>query len=180
MACRQEGVPRTFKEIEAVSTFSKKEIGRCFKLIQKAHEISVDIINADDFIARFCSTLDLDMEIQNAATHIAKKSVDLDIVSGRTPISVAAASIYMASQASDDRKTQREIADIATISDKTLGHTYKLMLPMASELFPTDFKFITAIANFPDFKFTTAIENFPQGTSQLGNENKEMFYFMML
>jgi transcription initiation factor TFIIIB Brf1 subunit/transcription initiation factor TFIIB len=27
IACRQEGVPRTFKEIVAVSTVSKKEIG---------------------------------------------------------------------------------------------------------------------------------------------------------
>ena len=35
IACRQEGVPRTFKEIVAVSTVSKKEIGRCFKLILK-------------------------------------------------------------------------------------------------------------------------------------------------
>lgn len=35
IACRQEGVPRTFKEICAVSKVSKKEIGRCFKLILK-------------------------------------------------------------------------------------------------------------------------------------------------
>ena len=27
ISCRQEGVPRTFKEIVAVSTVSKKEIG---------------------------------------------------------------------------------------------------------------------------------------------------------
>ena len=39
IACRQEGVPRTFKEIVAVSTVSKKEIGRCFKLILKAHKL---------------------------------------------------------------------------------------------------------------------------------------------
>jgi len=35
IACRQEGVPRTFKEICAISKISKKEIGRCFKLILK-------------------------------------------------------------------------------------------------------------------------------------------------
>lgn len=36
--------------------------------------------------------------VQRAATHIAKKAVELDIVPGRSPISVAAAAIYMASQ----------------------------------------------------------------------------------
>ena len=35
IACRQEGVPRTFKEICAVSKVSKKEIGRTFKALEK-------------------------------------------------------------------------------------------------------------------------------------------------
>ena len=38
--------------------------------------------------------------VQRAATHIARKAVELDIVPGRSPISVSAAAIYMASQVS--------------------------------------------------------------------------------
>jgi len=150
IACRQEGVPRTFKEIVAVSTVSKKEIGRCFKLILKAHDTSVDLITTGDFMSRFCGTLTLSREVQKAATCIAKKAVDLDIVPGRSPISVAAAAIYMASQASDDKRAQREIAEIAGVADVTIRQSYKLMLPRAAELFP------------PDFRFTTPIENLPQ------------------
>jgi transcription initiation factor TFIIB len=149
IACRQEGVPRTFKEIVAVSTVSKKEIGRCFKLILKAHDTSVDLITTGDFMSRFCGTLSLSREVQKAATHIAKSSVDLDIVAGRSPISVAAAAIYMASQASDDKKTQREIADIAGVADVTIRQSYKLMLPRAAELFPKEFRFTTNIENLP-------------------------------
>lgn len=149
IACRQEGVPRTFKEIVAVSTVSKKEIGRCFKLILKAHDTNVDIIQTGDFMHRFCGTLGLPREVQKAATHIAKRSVDLDIVPGRSPISVAAAAIYMASQASNDKKTQREIADIAGVADVTIRQSYKLMLPRAAELFPDGFNFATPIENLP-------------------------------
>lgn len=98
IACRQEGVPRTFKEICAVSKISKKEIGRCFKLILKALETSVELITTADFMSRFCSNLGLPNSVQRAATHIARKAGELDIVSGRSPISVAAAAIYMASQ----------------------------------------------------------------------------------
>lgn len=98
IACRQEGVPRTFKEICAVSKISKKEIGRCFKLILKVLETSVDLIRTGDFMSRFCSNLGLPNMVQRAATHIAKKAVEIDIVPGRSPISVAAAAIYMASQ----------------------------------------------------------------------------------
>ncbi|KAH3798393.1 hypothetical protein DPMN_151992 [Dreissena polymorpha] len=50
IACRQEGVPRTFKEICAVSKVSKKEIGRVFKLILKALETNVDLITTEDFM----------------------------------------------------------------------------------------------------------------------------------
>ena len=149
IACRQEGVPRTFKEIVAVSTVSKKEIGRCFKLILKAHDTSVDLITTGDFMSRFCGTLSLSRDVQKAATCIAKKAVDLDIVPGRSPISVAAAAIYMASQASDDKRTQREIADIAGVADVTIRQSYKLMLPRAAELFPADFKFTTPIEALP-------------------------------
>ncbi|XP_040572334.1 transcription initiation factor IIB [Lepeophtheirus salmonis] len=149
IACRQEGVPRTFKEIVAVSTVNKKEIGRCFKLILKAHDTNVEIITTGDFMHRFCGALGLSRDVQKAATHIAKKSVDLDIVPGRSPISVAAAAIYMASQASSDRKTQKEIADIAGVADVTIRQSYKLMLTRAIELFPEGFTFTVPIDQLP-------------------------------
>lgn len=90
-----------------MSRISKKEIGRCFKLILKALETSVDLITTGDFMSRFCSNLGLPKQVQMAATYIARKAVELDLVPGRSPISVAAAAIYMASQASAEKKTQK-------------------------------------------------------------------------
>lgn len=98
IACRQEAVPRTFKEVCAISSVSKKEIGRCFKLILKIIGTSVDQITSTDFMARFCTNLDLPMAVQRAATHIARKATEENIVAGKSPISVAAAAIFMASQ----------------------------------------------------------------------------------
>merc|ERR1711981_741791 len=149
IACRQEGVPRTFKEIVAVSTVSKKEIGRCFKLILKAHDTNVEIITTGDFMHRFCGTLSLNKDVQKAATCIAKKAVDLDIVPGRSPISVAAAAIYMASQGSDDKVLRRKISDIAGVAEVTIKQSYKLMRDRAAELFPDDFKFDTEVDKLP-------------------------------
>ncbi|XP_039238858.1 transcription initiation factor IIB isoform X1 [Pipra filicauda] len=149
IACRQEGVPRTFKEICAVSRISKKEIGRCFKLILKALETSVDLITTGDFMSRFCSNLGLPKQVQMAATHIARKAVELDLVPGRSPISVAAAAIYMASQASSEKRTQKEIGDIAGVADVTIRQSYRLIYPRAPDLFPADFKFDTPVDKLP-------------------------------
>lgn len=142
IACRQEGVPRTFKEICAVSKIGKKEIGRCFKLILKALETSVDIITTSDFMPRFCCNLGLPINVQMAASHIGRKAVELDIVPGRSPISVAAAAIYMASHASEKKLTKKEIGDIAGVADVTIRQSYELMYPRAADLFPEDFKLI--------------------------------------
>lgn len=150
IACRQEGVPRTFKEIVAVSTVSKKEIGRCFKLIIKAHDTpKMDAITSTDFMNRFCGTLGLARDVQRAATTIAKRAVDLDLVPGRSPITVAAAAIYMACQASSDKKSQREISEIAGVAEVTIKQSYKLMRERAGELFPENFEFATPVEQLP-------------------------------
>ncbi|XP_067662635.1 transcription initiation factor IIB-like [Haliotis asinina] len=149
IACRQEGVPRTFKEICAVSKISKKEIGRVFKLILKTLETNVELITTGDFMSRFCSNLQLPSSVQKGATYIARKAVDMDLVPGRSPISVAAAAIYMASQASSDKKSQKEIGDIAGVAEVTIRQSYKLMYPKALQLFPDDFKFATPIEQLP-------------------------------
>lgn len=149
IACRQEGVPRTFREICAVSRVSKKEIGRCFKLILRALETNVDLIKTGDFMSRFCSNLELPQSVQKGATHVARKAVDMDLVAGRSPISVAAAAIYMASQASEAKRSQKEIGDIAGVAEVTIRQSYRLMYPQAAKLFPTDFKFATKVEDLP-------------------------------
>lgn len=149
IACRQEGVPRTFKEIVAISSVDKKDIGRCFKLILKSHDTNVEIITTGDFMHRFCTTLALTKNAQKAATCIAKRAVDLDIVPGRSPISIAAAAIYMASHATDDKRRHSDIAEIAGVAAATIRQAYKLLLPRAIELFPDDFKFTVPIENLP-------------------------------
>ena len=140
-ACRQEGVPRTFKEIVAVSSVSKKEIGRCFWQILKFHDTSREITRPGEFINRFCGSLCLQRDVQRAAANIAKKAIDLDLLPARSPISVAAASIYMASQASENKKSLKEIANIAGVGNGTIRQSYNQMLPRAAELFPDGFKF---------------------------------------
>lgn len=149
IACRKEGVPRTFKEICAVSRVSKKEIGRCFKLIIKSLETNLEQITSADFMSRFCGNLGLPIQIQAAATRIAKKAVDLDLVAGRSPISIAAAAIYMASQASADKRTAREIGEIAGAAEVTVRQTYRLLFPRAADLFPEDFRFDTPVEQLP-------------------------------
>lgn len=149
IACRKEGVPRTFKEICAVSRTSKKEIGKCFKLIVRALETNLDHITSEQFMSRFCGNLGISQRVQSGAVAVAKEAVRLDLVAGRSPISIAAAAIYMASQASNDKKSAKEIGEIAGVAEVTIKQSYKLLYPKANELLPESYPYRHLIYQLP-------------------------------
>ena len=66
IACREQGVTRTFKEICALSRVSKKEIGKCYKLLQPLLEKPAERRSLDSFISRFASVLDLKPYVMKA------------------------------------------------------------------------------------------------------------------
>ena len=143
MASRQEGVARTFKEVCAVSRVSKKEIGKVFKKILKTLETNVQSVSVEDFMTRFCSNLELPTQVRKVANEIAKKAADIDLVAGRSPVSIAAAAIYMAAQSFGIKKEKKEIGDIAGVAEATISLSYRLMRPKAHELFPKDFNLVS-------------------------------------
>lgn len=147
IACRQGGVPRTFREIYALTKVSKKEIGRTFKALEKflASEESQAALangsvaktdtyqattstNAVDLVTRFCSQLGLNgQQYVKVSQGIATKVSTIGDLAGRSPLSVAAASIYMASHLLGKPKSAREIGQMAGVSDGTIKTSYKFL-----------------------------------------------------
>lgn len=151
IACKQNGDPRTLKELSAICKISKKEAGRCLKLILKDLKISVDPITMADVMSQFLSqdNLNLPPNVRNAATHICNKAVDQYLVPGEPQIAVAAAATLMASQASGQKLSLTEIVRIAGMATITIRHVYRLIRDKAAELFPSDFEFTTPVNELP-------------------------------
>ncbi|KAJ4724328.1 Transcription initiation factor IIB [Melia azedarach] len=142
IACRQEDKPRTVKEICSVANgATKKEIGRAKEYIVKQLEIEmgqsmeIGTIHAGDFLRRFCSNLGMTNQAVKAAQEIVQKSEDLDI--RRSPISVAAAIIYMITQLSDDKKLLKDISLATGVAEGTIRNSYKDLYPYASRIIPS-------------------------------------------
>ncbi|CAL1391066.1 unnamed protein product [Linum trigynum] len=141
IACRQEDKPRTVKEICSVSNrATKKEIGRAKDFIVKQLELemgqSVEMgtIHAGDFLKRFCSNLGMSNQAVKAAQEAVLKSEELDI--RRSPISVAAAVIFMITQLSDDKKPLKDVSLVTGVTEGTLKYSYKDIYPHASRIIP--------------------------------------------
>ncbi|KAG9441883.1 hypothetical protein H6P81_017737 [Aristolochia fimbriata] len=144
IACRQEDKPRTVKEICSVANgASKKEIGRAKEYIVKQLELEMGqsmemgTIHAGDFLRRFCSHLGMTNQAIKAAQEAVQKSEELDI--RRSPISIAAAIIYMITQLSDDKKLLRDISLATGVAEGTIRNSYKDLHPYASRIIPSSF-----------------------------------------
>lgn len=140
IACRQEDKPRTVKEICSVANgATKKEIGRAKEFIVKQLEVEMGLsiglpINAGDFLRRFCSHLGMTNQAVKAAQEAVQGSEDLDI--RRSPISVAAAVIYMITQLADDKKPLKDISIATGVAEGTIRNSYKDLYPYASRMIP--------------------------------------------
>lgn len=124
-ACKQCQVPRTLYEISNVAQIQRKEIGRSYRFIARELELKLMPTLPKDYISRFCSKLKLTAKVQGKALEILKEAGKQQITNGRNPTSYAAASIYIASVLCGERRTQREIADVAGITEVTIRNRYK-------------------------------------------------------
>jgi transcription initiation factor TFIIB len=124
-ACRQCNVPRTLEEISNISQMKKKEIGRNYRNILHRLELKLLPTTPQDYISRFCSILKLSSDVQAKTLEILQEAAQQEITSGRGPTGIAAASIYIASVLCGERRTQREIAEVAGVTEVTIRNRYK-------------------------------------------------------
>ena len=124
-ACRQCHVPRTLDEICEVSHVKRKEIGKCYRFIAKELNLRLLPTSPEDYISRFCSILNLSREVQAKTVEILKLASEYALITGRGPTGNAAATLYIASVLCGDKRTQREVADVAGVTEVTVRNRYK-------------------------------------------------------
>lgn len=141
IACRQEGKPRTVKEIcSIVAGATKKEIGRAKEFIVKqlkvemGESMEMGTIHAGDYLRRFCSNLGMSNEEVKAVQETVQKAGDFDI--RRSPISIAAAIIFMVTQLAESKKPLRDISIATTVAEGTIKNAYRDLYPHAARIIP--------------------------------------------
>jgi transcription initiation factor TFIIB len=72
--------------------------------------------------------LKLSPKTQNDALSVLKNAEKVELTSGRGPAGIAAAALYVAALINDEKKTQREVADIAGITEVTIRNRYKELI----------------------------------------------------
>jgi transcription initiation factor TFIIB len=125
VACRQCGVARTLDDIAEASTVQKKEVGRSYRFLVKELNYFIPPLKPGQYITKFSNQLTMQGKVEEIALKILGTAKELKLTSGRGPTGIAAAASYIASVLTGERKTQREIAEIAQVTEVTIRNRYK-------------------------------------------------------
>lgn len=124
-ACRMENIPRSLEELERVSRVERKEIGRTYRYISKELGLEMEPVDPKKYIPRFCSELELSEAVRNKAKVIIDISKEAGLLSGKSPTGFAAAAIYAASLLCNEKRTQKEVANVASVTEVTIRNRYQ-------------------------------------------------------
>ncbi|CAI50502.2 transcription initiation factor TFB [Natronomonas pharaonis DSM 2160] len=124
-ACRQESIPRSLDEVAEVARVEQKEIGRTYRYLSQ--ELGLEIKPADpkEYVPRFCSELALSEAVEQKTREIIDVTAEEGMLSGKSPTGYAAAAIYAASLLCNEKKTQREVAEVAQVTEVTIRNRYQ-------------------------------------------------------
>ena len=121
-------IPVSLDEIADISRFDKKKLGYFYRLLLWSLAIKIPLNDPIDHISRFSSQLSLSSPVQLRAVEILQQSRARGLTIGRDPLGLAAAAIYIASIMLDERRTQREVAEVTKITEVTVRNRYKDMV----------------------------------------------------
>jgi len=131
-AARQAGTPRSLDEITDVSRVEKDEIARTYRYVVRELNLEIQPADPESYVPRFASDLDLSDESERRARELLRNAKEAGIHSGKSPVGLAAASVYAASLLTNEKVTQSEVSDVANISEVTIRNRYHELLEAES------------------------------------------------
>ncbi|WP_256301434.1 transcription initiation factor IIB [Haloarchaeobius salinus] len=127
-AARQAGTPRSLDEMAVVSRVDKMELTRTYRYVVRELKLEIQPADPEKFVPRFASDLGLSDEAERRARQLLDNARDEGILSGKSPVGLAAAAIYAAALLTNEKVTQSEVSDVANISEVTIRNRYKELL----------------------------------------------------
>ncbi|MGY5854818.1 MAG: transcription initiation factor IIB [Candidatus Thorarchaeota archaeon] len=125
LSCRMHSIPRQLDELAEESILNRREIGKCVRQILRYLNLKLPLPSARDLIPRVAADLHLDGATISKATSIISTAREMGVTAGKAPGGIAAAAVYIAGILTDDRRTQREIAEATNVTEVTIRNRYK-------------------------------------------------------
>ncbi len=123
-ACRLTQTPRTLREFALQSLSDKKVIARCYRLLLRELDLRMPVPKAKLRVPRIASKLGVGEKTQRRAVEILDEAKRLKVTSGKSPMGLAAAALYIACLENGETRTQTLMADASGVTEVTIRNLY--------------------------------------------------------
>jgi transcription initiation factor TFIIB len=124
-ACRDTGTPRTLREIAEASLVDKKDVARCYRLLLRELGVQMPIADPLTYISKIAERTGISGKTQGFAIQILSDAKRRRAAAGKDPMGLAAAALYLACLQNNEKKTQKDIAEAAGVTEVTVRNRYK-------------------------------------------------------
>ncbi len=126
-ACRGSGTPRTLREISEASLVDKKDVARCYRLLLRELDVHMPIADPLTYISKISERTGISGKTQGMAIQILREARRKRAAAGKDPMGLAAAALYIACLQNNEKKTQKDIAEAAGVTEVTVRNRYKTL-----------------------------------------------------
>jgi transcription initiation factor TFIIB len=124
-ACRTTENPRTLREIADSSLVNKKDVARCYRLLLRELDIDIPVAEPITYVSKIAEQIGITGQTQGLAIKVLRKAKQKRLSAGKDPMGLAAATLYIACIQNNEKKTQKEIAEAARVTEVTVRNRYK-------------------------------------------------------
>jgi len=125
LSCRQHEIPKTLDDIAHASSLNKKELKKSYRFLIKKLDYTTPPIQLNQRITKLSKKITVQKKIEETTHKILTAAKDNKLTAGRSPTGIMAAASYITLILINEHKTQKEIADIAQITETTIKNRYK-------------------------------------------------------
>ncbi|MDA4128112.1 MAG: transcription initiation factor IIB [Thaumarchaeota archaeon] len=122
---RDLSIPRSLKEVASVSALKRKDLARDYRLLVRELDLKMPIADPARSVPKIASKAGVSEKARRTAFEILARAKEAGISSGKDPMGLAAAAIYIASVLEGEKKRQKDIAKAAEVTEVTIRNRYK-------------------------------------------------------
>ncbi len=126
-ACRGSGTPRALHEIAEASLVDKKDVARCYRLLLRELDMHMPIADPLTYVSKIAERTGISGRTQGIAIQILREARNKRAAAGKDPMGLAAAALYVACLQNNEKKTQKDIAEAAGVTEVTVRNRYKTL-----------------------------------------------------
>ena len=124
-ACRDGQIPRSLKDVAAVSNVKKKDLARSYRMLYREMELTMPVADPVRCVSGIASRAGMAERTQRRACEILRVAQAARISAGKDPMGLAASALYVACTLEGEQKTQKDVAEAAKVTEVTIRNRYK-------------------------------------------------------